>query len=226
MDINGTTLNNVANCEKIVKTGLDRITISLDGVTNHSYKEFRGKNMFETVRDGVQKLSEAKKRLGSKTPFIELQFILMKTNEHEVDDIVQLAKIVGANEVTLRSFIFRQYDQALLKALLDKYKPSNDEYAIYTSCNGIADYKRSIDQSCFMMYSSSCVFWDGEVVPCCYDAYAKVPLGNITESGFLNVWNGKSINHFEKNIHRKKKCWLMQELQFFRKLGTAKNTHY
>lgn len=54
MDTNGTTLNNVANCEKIVKTGLDRITISLDGVTNHSYKEFRGKNMFETVRDGVQ----------------------------------------------------------------------------------------------------------------------------------------------------------------------------
>lgn len=76
-----------------------------------------------------------------------LYFILMKTNEHEVDELLQLAKKIGANEVTLRYFIFRQYDQVLLKFLLDKYRTETKEYTIYDSCNGITDYKRTIDSS-------------------------------------------------------------------------------
>lgn len=200
MDTNGTTLNNYANCEKIVKTGLDRITISLDGVRNESYAAFRGKDFFETVKEGIKKLSETKKKLGVKTPFIELQFILMKTNEQEIEELLQLAKEIGVNEVTLRYFIFRQYDQVLLKALIDKYKPITNEYAIYQSCNGKIDYKRTIDPSCFKLYSSSCVFWNGEVVPCCYDAYSKVPLGNINDGGFLKVWNGERYRAFRETI--------------------------
>ncbi|MBN9230768.1 MAG: SPASM domain-containing protein [Legionella sp.] len=106
--------------------------------------------------------------------------------------------------MTLSYFIFRQYDQVLLKFLLDKYRTETKEYTIYDSCNGITDYKRTIDSSCWKLYSSSTVCWNGDVVPCCYDAYAKVHLGNMTE-GFGKVWNGEEYQAFREQIFTEKR---------------------
>ncbi len=63
MDTNGTTLDNEKNCEEIVNSKLDRITISVDSTRQNSYQEFIGLDFFDKVSKGIQKLSQAKKEI-------------------------------------------------------------------------------------------------------------------------------------------------------------------
>lgn len=85
--------------------------------------------------------------------------------------------------------------------------PKKKNYGIYEKCNGLVQYKRKIDEQCSKLYTSSCILWNGDVVPCCYDAYLKVPLGNITEGGFMKLWNGPLYILFRNKIRNEKKCF-------------------
>ena len=62
---------------------LDEIIVSLDGVDQETYAKYRVGGQIERVFDGVRRLVAAKQQLGAQTPLINLQFIVMKHNEHD-----------------------------------------------------------------------------------------------------------------------------------------------
>lgn len=205
LDTNGTLLNDETFCKKIIDSRLDRITISLDCSNKKSYKTFRGGDYFETIRKGIKKLSDLKKKKKSKFPLIEVQAILMKQNENEIKDITHLSKKLGANELTLRYFILRQYDKRLLTELFDKYNPKKEDYSLYYLKDNKVCYKRPINTSCFILYTTSCILWNGDVVPCCYDGYSNELLGNVKDKGFMNVWNSPKYLDLRKRVISNKK---------------------
>mgnify|MGYP001551239807 CR=1 FL=1 len=77
---------------KTVESGLDKLIVSLDGLDQSTYEKYRVGGSVEKVYEGIGNLKKWKHELRSKTPFIELQFIVFKTNEHQVDDVRKMAR--------------------------------------------------------------------------------------------------------------------------------------
>jgi radical SAM protein with 4Fe4S-binding SPASM domain len=50
------------------------------------------------------------------------------------------------------------------------------------------------------MWSSSVITWDGKMVPCCFDKDANYVYGDLKESQFSEIWNGKNHILFRKKI--------------------------
>ncbi|HET9525863.1 MAG TPA: radical SAM protein, partial [Pyrinomonadaceae bacterium] len=69
--------------DRLVLSGLDRMLVSLDGVTQESYSKYRVRGDLALVRENLMRIQRAKQRLGRATPKVVWQFLVFRHNEHE-----------------------------------------------------------------------------------------------------------------------------------------------
>ena len=115
---------------KIIDSGLHKLIISIDGTTQESYSKYRKNGNLETVMSGLDHLLLQKKLLKSSSPFIEIQFIVFKHNEHEIGDIMKLAQLEGVDSVVLKTA------QIVNEEDFDDLLPSNQSYSRYKKTSG------------------------------------------------------------------------------------------
>ncbi len=82
-----------------VNSGLDYMTVSIDGATQSVYEKYRRKGDIEAVYKNVRSLVEAKKRLGRRTPTVSWQYLAFEHNEHEIDDAIKMAEQLGVDQI-------------------------------------------------------------------------------------------------------------------------------
>jgi MoaA/NifB/PqqE/SkfB family radical SAM enzyme len=63
------------HADGVVRSGLDALIVSLSGTTQEAYRRFRAGRL-ETALDGVREIVAAKRRRGSRTPHVQISFIV------------------------------------------------------------------------------------------------------------------------------------------------------
>ena len=91
------------NAEETVRSGLDRLIISIDGTTQETYAAYRVGGQLEKVIEGTKNVLEARKRLASRTPYVVFQFLVVRPNEHQLAEIQQLADELGVDELVFKT---------------------------------------------------------------------------------------------------------------------------
>jgi radical SAM protein with 4Fe4S-binding SPASM domain len=85
--------------EKMVLSGLDCVSLSIDGLTQETYAKYRVRGDYEKVIRHLKMLVAAKRRLGRSNPYIVWQFLVFKHNEHEAERVRQVGKELGVDVV-------------------------------------------------------------------------------------------------------------------------------
>ncbi len=84
--------------QKLVNTGLDWISFSVDAADAETYNRIRQGANFETVMENIRGLGEVKRAQGSQSPEIMMVFVMM-VGEHEnyrqLPDFIRLASSLG-----------------------------------------------------------------------------------------------------------------------------------
>lgn len=180
---------------QIVESGLDRLIISLDGATQEVYEKYRVGGTLEKALQAVSDIVEWKKKLRKPHPFIEIQFIVMKHNEHQIHDVKTLVKKIKADKLTLKSAQIYDFENG------NDFIPITDKYSRYKlSDDGKYRLKSSLKNRCKRLWIGAVVNSKGEVLPCCFDKDAKHTFGNLNNTDFKEIWTGKSGENFRKNI--------------------------
>ena len=107
---NGHFLNDT-NARKTIESGLDRMIISVDGTTQEVYENYRVAGKLENVLQGARNVVKWKRQLGSSTPHIIFQFLVVRPNEHQIPEIYRLAEEIGVDEVKLKTAQVYNYEQ-------------------------------------------------------------------------------------------------------------------
>ncbi|MBM3404364.1 MAG: radical SAM protein [Bacteroidetes bacterium] len=197
---------NPETARQTVLSGLNRLIISMDGTSQDAYGSYRVGGSLEKVKEGIRNLAEAKRMAGINTPFLIIQFLVLKTNEHQIADMYRLGKELGVDKVEIKTAQF--YDFEAGKELM----PDNDRYARYNEITdpetGVPQYmiKHSLANHCFRMWSSCVITWDGMVVPCCYDKDATHVMGNLNSQRFKEIWRSSSYRDFRQRILTERKA--------------------
>ena len=190
---------NDENARKTVESGLDRVIISIDGVTEETYKKYRIGGKLDKVLEGTKNLSEWKKKLNSPTPHIIWQFIVFSHNEHEVPEVKKLAKEYGVDELGIKTAQIYDYENG------HDLIPENEEYSRYKKVAAGFSIKNKLINHCWKLWHSCVVTWDGLVVPCCFDKDATHQLGDLKYNTFNEVWRGKKYHNFRTQILKGRK---------------------
>ncbi len=180
-----------------VESGLDRLIISIDGTTQETYAAYRIGGKLDKVLEGTRNVVRWKKTLRSKTPHIMFQFLVVRPNEHQLDDVKKLAQELGVDEVVFKTA--QIYDYAQGSSLI----PTIDYYSRYQN-NGDGSYsiKSKLLNHCWKMWHSCVITWDGLVVPCCFDKDAEYQQGDLKQQSFAQVWRGNTYTQFRKTLLR------------------------
>ncbi len=173
-----------------IRSGLDYVTVSLDGVTQDSYQQYRVRGDVREVFDNLKRLLSAKKTLRSKTPFVEWQFIVFKHNEHEVEEARKLASELGVDLLRLISPGVPPEDMHNLE-LQEKWMPRNP---LYWERNPklVEDRGYVFDQPCFYLYRSMFIYPGGGVTPCCFAHDERQDFGNLYNNSVMEIWNNNA----------------------------------
>jgi len=68
-----------------VESGLDFMTISLDGATQPVYEKYRRKGDLEAAFENIRKLVDARREAGRRNPILSWQFLAFEHNAHEIE---------------------------------------------------------------------------------------------------------------------------------------------
>ena len=178
---------------EIVKSGLDRIIISIDGTTQEVYEKYRKGGLLSKSIETIKFLKEAKTELKSKTPCIEAQFIVFRFNEHQIDEFKHLAREWGANKISIKSAQIHSPNEN------SEIIPSISKYNRYHKIYNEWKIKKDCSKACFRAWNGMVISADGNILPCCFDKQEKHSYGNIEEDSVENIWKIKKANDF-RNI--------------------------
>jgi radical SAM protein with 4Fe4S-binding SPASM domain len=186
---------NDENARKTVESGLDRLIISLDGTTQETYESYRRGGKLEKVIEGTRNILKWKKQLQSSKPYVIFQFLVVKPNEHQIDEVKKLAKEIGVDKVLFKSAQIYDYQNG------NELIPAIEKYSRYSKlADGRYAIKSQMANSCWKMWHSDVITWDGKVVPCCFDKDAKFVLGELKKNSFHEIWQNPEYQKFRSEI--------------------------
>lgn len=185
-----------ANARKTIESGLDRLIISIDGTTQDVYEQYRVGGKLNKVLEGARNIVRWKRELKSKTPFIFFQFLVVKPNEHQIDEIKKLATEIGVDEVRFKTAQVYDYENDPNNLI-----PINDKYSRYKKDNnGEFKFKNKLPNHCWRLWHATVITWDGLVVPCCFDKDAQHELGDLKGKPFREIWHNEKYIRFRQQM--------------------------
>ena len=209
----------------LVAAGLNRIIVSMDGLTDESYGSYRIGGSLDKTQSALRYLREAKKicqqsGLSAKRSvfcqqsglsaagglIIELQVLRLKTNEHEWEAFKRLYRSLGADRLTFKTA--QLYDYAAGHPLM----PSNPRYSRYRLGSDGLYHRKSRWPWCTRVWMGCVIATNGDVLPCCYDKAHEYVYGNIMEAPLAEILRSDKARAFMRAAQKEqpaicKECW-------------------
>lgn len=193
---NGHFIRTDAQAEALIRSGLDVLIFSLDGTNAESYAKYRVGGNFNLVLEALERIARVKRELGSRTPMVELQFLVFKHNQDEIEKIVSISKKFDLDRLSFKTAQVYSQEQG------DTFLPEDSRFNRYDRQDGTYKLKGNIPNWCKRLWINPAVNWDGRVSPCCFDKDADHAFGNLFENGggFRRIWKNARYNKFRRQI--------------------------
>ncbi len=175
------------------------LTFSLDGATQESYAQYRRHGDLALALANLRGLVAERARQGTRLPRLVWKFIVMRTNQHEVELARRMARDLGVDRFELAEFAVGwpsvRKQGKRLAAYLDKFVPSDHRHLHNDFAALLAGESRQREranhQHCYQVnLRRPTIRWDGDVSPCCLClAPHENRMGNLAAGGFKAVWD-------------------------------------
>ncbi|MCB2156533.1 radical SAM protein [bacterium] len=208
MVTNGQMLNE-ARIEALVRGGLTTLMVSMDGAKPETYEAIRVGGNYKRLVENLRTLAKVKERLGSSTPNVTFNYVLMRSNLDEVEEFIDLAVDLGGVAVDFRHIV--PYDEAdIADEMLDETMWTSERVeATRAACERAGlhivrlpvkpdDYVDTVDE-CGLPFEMAVIRHTGDVTPCGH--WTDETMGNIFEDGFWSVWRGKRYRYVRSHVN-------------------------
>ncbi|HPG31108.1 MAG TPA: radical SAM protein [bacterium] len=195
---NGNHILNDEDAERIVKSGLNKMIISIDAADQDVYEKYRVGGKVNKIIDFTTAIVKAKKKLNSEHPRLDFQIVVSQQNINQIEKVDELKKKIGGDNLKIKpmSFLIANISGNEVKDFITSVQENR-----YTFTDEkIAPQKAILN--CAPIYFILNISWDGDIIPCCSDTYFEMKIGNaIKEKSIKNVWNGKVFKNFRKKVN-------------------------
>jgi MoaA/NifB/PqqE/SkfB family radical SAM enzyme len=157
--------------ERIIKSGIDDLLISLDASSPETYKKVKGVDTFSRVEENVRNFFKIRKVLKVNKPFVRVKIINMRGAKDEITEFKRKWRGI-ADRVEVRNFV-----------------PWGE-----VEDNSPLDYSRINRYPCPYLWYMAAINWDGRVSICCGDYKCEGVLGNANETSLYDMWHGELLH--------------------------------
>ena len=206
----------------VVESGLTELIICLDGADQETISRYRKKARFDDILEGIRRVVRAKREGGQGTPLIELQFIVMKHNGHQIDQMRKIAGELGADRFIAKTVGINPTDPNFQRLAEELLPMDLSESRYERRPDGSLALKGEPARGCEYIYSTAVINSNGNVVPCCYDIHSDYVMGNAFEEPLGGIWCGEKFQAFRRRVRRSRgsipMCGMCPEGRVIRRL--------
>lgn len=206
----------------LVMLRVDRLVVSVDGVKPETYAAIRSA-MLSRVLANIRTLNQLKSHLGSLTPALDIEFVLLRSNAAELVELPRLASRLNAAHVLVSNLL--PYTDEMRTQILYGYEPRTpfsargwpvkaDAWVMW----GTLELPRmhwGAERRCrFVQDRAIVVGWDGGISPCYalsqnYRYFAvdgrkkqvsRYVLGNVNEQSLSEIWMSEEYVRFRSEV--------------------------
>lgn len=168
---NGTQLGRYA--DRIVRSGLDKLVISLEGATQEAQAKYRVGSDLRQICGNIRQLVRA--RAGSKRGYpreICVQTIVSAHNESQIVEITELARELGVDTI---------YFKTLSVCFKNRYVGGQQQQEAFIAPS--PEYRRKNDMLICPIECRATILHNGDLLTCEQDVDGNHLVGNILEAG-------------------------------------------
>lgn len=190
---------------------VDVFAVSLDGATDETNSRIRRGSKIDVITKDLKDIVRIKKERGLKYPWINFVFCAMKSNIHELPDLVRLAAEIGLDEVKVVYLTVFENDlmhetlwgsEEEVREVFEEAMEIGDELGIalklphYVGEDVAGD---KLHKDCFVSWRDFFLGSDGYVRPCMstpvkFFEYDK-------DKDFMEMWNSKEYQNYRKIVN-------------------------
>jgi len=207
---------------ELVRLGVDRVMVSIDGGRPETYNYIRGATLNEIVNN-ITKLNEIKAEMHELFPSIGVEFVVMKSNAGELVDVARLSESLGVSKLLVSNVL--AYTEDMLGEILYGHEPRDpfktSSWAIRSGAwvmwatQELPRMHWGAERRCrFIQDRSIVVGWDGEVSPCYalshnYSYFAidgikknvcRHSFGNVKSTALPEIWMSEDYVRFRSEV--------------------------
>ena len=201
--------------DEIEKSGLHRIHVALDGMSQESYEKYRQRGKFADVKRNLEELVKLRDRIGR--PKIDVRFLVFRHNEHELElvksflDSLNIQPIIAApcipSDYSDPKNQWQKWGLEISPEAYAEWASTLPEYQKYALDNKSGNYKyipllSSFKGKCNAPWNGLYIRYNGSVLPCCVIAAHDLDfsMGNIFEEGIEKLWNNQRFQEFRREM--------------------------
>lgn len=200
--------------QALVKSGLNRVIVSIDGFSQSSYAAYRVGGDLEKALSGLRYLHQARQQYHTHI-CIELQVLRLRTNEHEWQWIRHHYRALGATRLVFKTAQLHDYQQG------HPLMPSDTRYSRYRQTKE-GDFRlhrswirsRWWNNPCYRLWSGCVITSAGDVLPCCYDKAGEHRLGSLQHDSLATIWHSKTADNFRRQVLRNSNIAICRECNY------------
>lgn len=190
---NGCLLNKEIT-DALIEMQLDRITFSIDAVTQETYDKIRINSDFNRVHENIDYLIAKKKKLKAKFPIIQTSMVIQEENQSEYEDFID-TWIDKVDQV----YFQREFKD--LEGGMGRQMSTRDEFQL----------DKEKRKPCYYLWQLMVVYCDGQVTTCPPDDFGILTMGDATTQSLYDIWHSEQYNrlrrkHIRNDIKDKKPC--------------------
>jgi Fe-coproporphyrin III synthase len=218
---NGLLLNRDVSAE-LVRLGVERVNVSVDGANPQTYQDIRGARL-QQVSENIQLFNEIKQQLRSLRPSLGIEFVAMRSNISEIKDLVKLGARWNVTHLLISNIL--PYTEDMLPEVLYSYMPIEpykisgwpiklDAWILWAT-EDLPRMHWGAGRRCrFIGDHGAVVGWDGSVSPCLalshsYSYFAidgrkkqvsRYSLGNVNDLSLSDIWMTEEYTCFRSDV--------------------------
>lgn len=190
---------NEKDTEDMILSGLDKLIVSIDGVTQETYSKYRVGGDFNKVMNNLKLLLKKREELNRSNPYISWQFLVFRHNEHEIEQVKKMGQDLGVDNVGITKAFIGDKDWIPLNEEYSHYRRAEIKDDKYTSRH----FKFPEEKFCNWPWEAIVINPNGSVSPCCSVEDEKDDFGNILANPFKEIWNNGKYRQARRFIKNK-----------------------
>ena len=207
---------------ELVRLGVDRLMISIDGGRPETFEGIRGTTLSQII-ENIKKLNELKVEMNSLFPAVGVEFVIMRSNAGELDDLAKLAAQLNVARILVSNLL--PYTEDMRSEALYGYEPMAPfKTSSWSTRLGawltwatleLPHMHWGAERRCrFVQDKSIVVGWDGKVSPCYalshnYSYYAidgvnkqvaRHTFGDVHKQNLAEIWMSEEYTRFRSEV--------------------------
>lgn len=180
MFTDGSLLTSI-NREKLIKSGLDSLTISVDSAVKEEYERIRIRLKFDTVYTNLKEFYKLKQKMGLKTPLVRVNMVALPENK-------------DSRKLFIKTF----KEHADILEIIDSHNWADS----YDEKTGAREYTQKFRDPCHLLFIKAVVGSNGWLKKCSIDMHDRAKLLDLNSHSLKDALENVQLQQLKKQMLR------------------------